>query len=91
MKQTLVKKYVYNAYVFNIAVILNSKSDEKNYIHEVSATGKDYFEATECTSKTLSKTVESIESNINKFVDSKTFVSEEESYLLENGFVRISY
>jgi hypothetical protein len=91
MKQTLVKKYTYEGYIFNIAVVLNNSFDGKVYTHQVSATGKDYSEITECNSEQLSKGLDIIESNINAFVDKKLGISEEETILLKNGFVRISY
>lgn len=91
MKQTLVKKYTYEGYVFNLAVILNNSFDDKVYTHQVSATGKDYSEIVDCTSEELSKVLDKIESNINAFVDEKLGISEEETFLLEEGFKRISY
>jgi hypothetical protein len=91
MKQTLIKKYTYEGYIFNIAVVLNNSFDGKVYTHQVSATGKLYYEVLDCTSDTLSKTLTQIESDINKFVDAKLSFSEEETFLLEEGFVRISY
>jgi hypothetical protein len=130
MKQTLVKKYVSEGYVFNIAVILNNKlvnsadyfliidrefevpkdsqflqsetrdkefaegidvSTEFIYIHEISVTGKDYSEITECTSKTLDSTLYIAEKKIDAFVKRKTTISEDENFLKEKGFIRISY
>ncbi len=91
MKQTLIKKYTYEGYIFNIAVVLNNSFDGKVYTHQVSATGKDYYEVLDCTSEKLSETLDKIESNINAFVDEKLSISEEEAFLLEEGFIRISY
>lgn len=91
MKQTLVKNYVYEAYTFTITVILNSKESEKTYIHEVTVLGKDYFSSTECTSDSLQETIDKVESNIIEFVNAKLSVSDEENYLLSEGFVRVSY
>lgn len=91
MKQTLFKKYVYEGYAFNITVTLNSKESEKSYIHEIITSGKDYFEITECTSDSLEQTIDKVEANIIEFVNSKLSVSDEENYLLSEGFVRVSY
>lgn len=91
MQQTLYKKYVYEGYAFNITVTLNSKESEKSYIHEIITSGKDYFEVTECTSDSLEETIDKVESNIVEFVNSKLNISDEENYLLGEGFTRISY
>ena len=91
MRQTLYKKYVYEGYVFNITVTLNSKESEKSYIHEIITSGKDYFEITECTSDSLADTLKNTESNIIEFVNSKLKISEDEMILNKNGFIRISY
>lgn len=91
VKQTFIKKYTYEGYIFNIAVVLNNSFDGKFYCHEVSATGKDYSEIIDCTSVQLAETLIQIESDINKFIDSKLALSGEEKFLLEEGFIRISY
>ena len=77
VKQTLVKKYVYEGYVFNLAVVLNNNFVDDVYIHQVSATGKDYSEIVDCTSEQLSEVLDKTESNINAFVDEKLAISDE--------------
>lgn len=91
MKQTLIKKYTYEGYIFNLAVVLNNSFDGKFYYHQVSATGKDYSEIVDCTSVQLPEVLYKTESNIIAFVDSKLALSAEEVFLLEEGFIRISY
>lgn len=91
MKQTLVKKFVYEGYAFTITVILNSKESEKTYIHEVTVLGKDYFFSTECTSDSLQETIDKVEANIIEFVNTKLSISDDENFLKEKGFLRVSY
>ena len=123
MKQTLVKKYVYEGYAFTITVILNSKlvdaadyylTDEAAstldgiktpadgeigvikdtsfiYIHQISVMGKDYLETSEITSDMLEKSIATTEAKIKAFVDRKLNVSDDENFLKEKGFLRVSY